>query len=134
MRITFLLAVVLGLAACDASDDLPSYDLVLYDDAGAIVTTGRLTFETVVEPQATVQGTYRLEDVGITPNPSGRLQAQCFGGGATDEDILQIHLDLDVADAGVTLEGTCLAGLGDGQWSRITIAGAVPSGRYELTP
>ncbi|GAB5534408.1 MAG: hypothetical protein Rubg2KO_06570 [Rubricoccaceae bacterium] len=134
MRSVFLAAIVLGLAACDTSDDSLRFDLVLYDGNGAIVSTGEITFEDPVLPQSTVSGEYRLDVVNVTPNQNGRLRAQCSGGGVSDEDILQIHLDVDVADAGVILEGTCLAGVSGGEWSQITIEGTTSIGRYELTP
>ena len=120
------------VAGCDSASDRTAYDVTFFDEGGAVVATGRLDFDEPVTPGSTVFGTYRLSDPGLTPNQRGRLRATCSGGPATDDDRLEVDVDLDVNDAGLSLVGGCVDGVRGGVWSRIFFGGGLPGGTFEV--
>ena len=137
MKLLPALVLLPALAAgCDANDDATAVDVTFRDAGGAVVATGRLRFDAPVTRDATVEGTYRLSDSGLTPNRSGRLRATCEGGGVLSVGRLTVAVDLDVNDAGLTLTGACgvdsPSGLGGGVWTRITFGGGEPGGTFEV--
>ncbi|MDT7857572.1 hypothetical protein RQM47_13045 [Rubrivirga sp. S365] len=137
MRALLAGLVLVSLAAgCDSASDETAVDVTFRDEGGAVVSTGRLRLDEPLSTGATVSGTYRLSDAGLTPNQSGRLRATCERGGVVSVGRLSVAVDLDASDAGLTLEGACgvdsPSRLGGGTWSRITVAGAVPGGRFEV--
>lgn len=131
-RLLVLLAALVVGCDSDPASDRAAFDVTLRDDGGGMVATGRLHLDEPLSPGSTVFGTYQLDNDDLTPNARGRLRAACIGGPATDQGRLSIAIDLDVADAGLLLEGGCVSGVQGGVWSRITIAGPTPGGTFEI--
>ncbi|MEM6287077.1 MAG: hypothetical protein AAF845_07960 [Bacteroidota bacterium] len=132
MRLFTLAALLVLVAGCDATDDRLGADVTLLGLDGTVVTTGTLTFDAPVAAGETVSGTYRL---GVSPDgvieTTGDLEASCEVGPKERDDFV-VTLGTDVADAGVSLYGTCADGPGGGQWVRLTIGGDVPAGTFAL--
>ena len=136
-RVLVLSALLAGLTAlaagCDGGSELrpPTYSLTLQDEGGALVATGELYLDDPIAPNTTVGGTYEL-DRDVAVRRTGRFEATCAGGPATDDDRLTIELGIG-PDAGLLLEGGCVSGVRGGVWSRYTIGGPVRQGTFDLS-